>query len=127
MPDWGSEPIGGPVWAGTREPAAEQQQITLTIVSLERSDEAPVLAWLAVAIAIAGIEFVLHGISIVRDGPELVCRTPHHRRAGRSVSSIEAPSKLGAAIAEFCFNAYSSGLTIPRATGGRLLARAVPQ
>jgi len=96
-----------------------EQAVTLSLVSLEPGTGpgsllggAPVLAWAAVAISIAGVESVIHGISIVVDGPELVCRTPHHWRDGKWVSSLEVPGKLAAAIAEFVFGAYHQGLAV---------------
>jgi hypothetical protein len=90
-----------------------QQAVGLTLVSLERGTEPPVLAFAAVAVSIAGVDIVIHGISIVRDGPELVCRTPHHPRNGRAVSSIEVTRQLADAIAELVFGAYDNGLAVP--------------
>ncbi|SRR5260370_15331855 len=98
------------------ERTEQEQAVTLSLVALEPGDGAPVLAWAAVAISIAGVESVIHGISIVVDGPELVCRTPHHWRDGKWVSSLEVPGKLAAAIAEFVFGAYHQGLAVAAPT-----------
>jgi len=46
-----------------------EQTLTLSLVSLERGEGA--LAWASVAIDVEGVTIVVHGISIVRDGPEL--------------------------------------------------------
>jgi hypothetical protein len=102
------------------------QEVAVTLIAIENGDGKPSIAWASVAVSIAGVDVVLHGVSIVRDGRELVCRTPHHRRGGKSLPSVEVPRKIADAVAEIVFGAYNSGLAVPQLPkAARPLARAV--
>lgn len=93
--------------------ATSNVTVDVSLVSLENGDDLPALAWATVNISINGVDIEIDGIAIVREGLQLVCRTPHHIRDNKWASSIGVPKKIADAISEVVFSAYDRGMAIP--------------
>jgi hypothetical protein len=94
---------------GTAARALPDVQIILT--AMERGTSEDVVAWASVVVRIEGVDMIVHGITITRDEEcgERVCRTPHHRRDGKLVPSVEVPNKIADGIAQVVFAALDAG------------------
>jgi hypothetical protein len=92
---------------------ADTAPVTVRLLELERVRLGRILAFASVEIAIAGIAFEIHGLTIRKvEGGRVAVDLPTFSREGRAWPAITLPTELNHPAGEMVFAEYMSTLPV---------------